>query len=405
MAALAYDPKHLTFVASGQSYMLVRHFKAPDRANLPHVGYAAARAAVEAAVKANPGLAQAFNKTFSHNVGKVHRFTDASTPVADAILQIQRKELHLLKLGPVAEIPKDVVAAAGGSVKTFKRFDFGDYARAGHAASPPIPGDPVERLILIVQGLADLKVDDVGAKMWEKVKGLTEGRVIAALTTAFTAFVMAQLTGPAALLLDSALLGYGLYSLGTGIFQFAEDLHDWWDRVTTARTREDLKKLSIALALILAVFAIERIVALLTRGGKKKGGGGKEDDSGKSPSAPADTKKLNPVPGKSNGHPPPPTTTPKTGSPKADAVYDKKIGKQMPKRGWTENSVEETMTNPHATSPASNKATGGPATAFFNRDGSYVVRDDATKAIIQVSNRNDPNWVPDPSITKPYKRK
>ncbi|QNT75857.1 colicin E5-related ribonuclease [Dehalogenimonas etheniformans] len=32
------------------------------------------------------------------------------------------------------------------------------------------------------------------------------------------------------------------------------------------------------------------------------------------------------------------------------------------------------------------------ATAYFDKDGSYVVRKDKTGDIIQISNKNDPNW-------------
>lgn len=59
----------------------------------------------------------------------------------------------------------------------------------------------------------------------------------------------------------------------------------------------------MALAVLLAEFAIERIIALLARGGKKKGGGGKEDET-KSRIAPADTKKPAPVPGQQKPAPP-----------------------------------------------------------------------------------------------------
>jgi filamentous hemagglutinin len=33
-----------------------------------------------------------------------------------------------------------------------------------------------------------------------------------------------------------------------------------------------------------------------------------------------------------------------------------------------------------------------PATAYINEDGSYVVRNDQTGEIVQVSDRNNPNW-------------
>ncbi len=81
-----------------------------------------------------------------------------------------------------------------------------------------------------------------------------------------------------------------------------------------------------------------------------------------------------------------------------------KIAGQMEDRGWTSNSLNSTINRPSLTAEATNKATGGGATAYFNRDGSYVVRDNATGKIIQVSDRNDPNWKPDSSIKLPQAR-
>lgn len=61
------------------------------------------------------------------------------------------------------------------------------------------------------------------------------------------------------------------------------------------------------------------------------------------------------------------------------------------------------MNNPFVTRNAENKANGNPATAYFNEDGSYVVRDDATGELVQMSDRTDPScWVPDDTITDPY---
>lgn len=79
-----------------------------------------------------------------------------------------------------------------------------------------------------------------------------------------------------------------------------------------------------------------------------------------------------------------------------------KIARQMGPRGWTGDNLDGVLSNPHTTRPAINKATGNPATAYFDVDGAYVVRDNITGEIIQVSNRNDPNWIPDSSIIDPY---
>ncbi len=78
-----------------------------------------------------------------------------------------------------------------------------------------------------------------------------------------------------------------------------------------------------------------------------------------------------------------------------------KISRQMGTRGWEKDTLADTLDNPAARSSATNKATGNEATAYFRDDGSYVVKDSVTGDIVQVSNRNDPNWVPDDSIVNP----
>lgn len=42
-------------------------------------------------------------------------------------------------------------------------------------------------------------------------------------------------------------------------------------------------------------------------------------------------------------------------------------------------------------------------TAYYNRAGDYVVRDDCTGMIIQISKYGDSNWIPDDSIKNPYR--
>lgn len=70
----------------------------------------------------------------------------------------------------------------------------------------------------------------------------------------------------------------------------------------------------------------------------------------------------------------------------------------MATRGWTVQDIDDVLNHPQAIRPATNRATGNAATAYFRPDGHYVVRDDVTTDIIQISNRNDPNWTPDPAI-------
>ncbi|NJL12483.1 MAG: hypothetical protein HC913_05475 [Microscillaceae bacterium] len=79
-----------------------------------------------------------------------------------------------------------------------------------------------------------------------------------------------------------------------------------------------------------------------------------------------------------------------------------KIVKQMGRRGWTKELIHETVNNPFTTRVASNKATGNAATAYFQKNGSYIVKDNITNEVIQISNRLDSKWVPDATIINPY---
>ena len=70
----------------------------------------------------------------------------------------------------------------------------------------------------------------------------------------------------------------------------------------------------------------------------------------------------------------------------------------MGKRGWSHTEVEDGINNPTRTIPTrdTRQLPGGsrmddPATAYVRSDGSYVVRNDKTGDVVQVSNRHDSN--------------
>ncbi len=81
--------------------------------------------------------------------------------------------------------------------------------------------------------------------------------------------------------------------------------------------------------------------------------------------------------------------------------YGRKIANQSRNRGWTDGLIGDTVANFHVTRRAVNKATGGSATAYFRKDGSYIVLDDTTRDVIQVSDRLR-RWIPDSTIANPY---
>ncbi|WP_421746651.1 colicin E5-related ribonuclease [Burkholderia vietnamiensis] len=69
-------------------------------------------------------------------------------------------------------------------------------------------------------------------------------------------------------------------------------------------------------------------------------------------------------------------------------------------RRWTSDSIASTIAHPVETiatqdtrfDPTTGTRRGDPATAYVNADGSYVVVNDKNGTVVQVSNRNNPNW-------------
>jgi hypothetical protein len=80
--------------------------------------------------------------------------------------------------------------------------------------------------------------------------------------------------------------------------------------------------------------------------------------------------------------------------------FDKHILDMLARRGWTIESVLDTIANAFSTravrdtrfDPVTGLRNNDPATAFINADGSYVVRNNITGEIVQISNRNNPFW-------------
>ncbi len=77
------------------------------------------------------------------------------------------------------------------------------------------------------------------------------------------------------------------------------------------------------------------------------------------------------------------------------SIIEPKIAHQMGKRGWTTDSLESVIANPSKTvvtkdtrfDPVSGTRLNDPATGYVAKDGSYVVRNDQTGAIVQVSDK------------------
>jgi hypothetical protein len=84
-----------------------------------------------------------------------------------------------------------------------------------------------------------------------------------------------------------------------------------------------------------------------------------------------------------------------------DVVFEPKIQKQIIKRGWTEDQVNELVKNPKKTKatvdkrymPDNSGTRNDPATAYFDDDGNYVVVNDTDNTIVQISDKLDPDWI------------
>lgn len=90
-------------------------------------------------------------------------------------------------------------------------------------------------------------------------------------------------------------------------------------------------------------------------------------------------------------------------APDAAAVpttIEPKIEAQMGQRGWTRQAIEDLIARPDRTVPTRHsrfdqtqgKRLDDPAMGYAARDGSYVVRNERTGAVVQVSDKREPGW-------------
>jgi hypothetical protein len=75
---------------------------------------------------------------------------------------------------------------------------------------------------------------------------------------------------------------------------------------------------------------------------------------------------------------------------------------QLSQRGWSNDTIEELVSNPYIKRTSTNRATGNSATVYYRKDGHYIIRDDITGDLVQMSNTNAQKWIPDSNIINPY---
>ena len=87
-----------------------------------------------------------------------------------------------------------------------------------------------------------------------------------------------------------------------------------------------------------------------------------------------------------------------------DSLFEGLSGRksrQIGKRGWSKESIVDTINNPSATRNSINKSNGNSATAYYDSDGKYVVVDDETGQLVQIEDKTTDNWSPDDTIDDP----
>ncbi|MBN3851328.1 hypothetical protein G3N58_31580 [Paraburkholderia sp. Ac-20342] len=87
-------------------------------------------------------------------------------------------------------------------------------------------------------------------------------------------------------------------------------------------------------------------------------------------------------------------------------IIDNKIGAQLPERGWTtqdnQNAINDGPTGTAFDQRSTSKTPVGlpgndTATVYGSKDG-YVVVNDRTGEVVQVSDKTDPGWIVDSRI-------
>ncbi|WP_312680023.1 colicin E5-related ribonuclease [Stutzerimonas nitrititolerans] len=95
-----------------------------------------------------------------------------------------------------------------------------------------------------------------------------------------------------------------------------------------------------------------------------------------------------------------------SGAANVKVVIDGKIGGQLEARGWTQQEVQAIVKEKPVGTTVDKRSAGktsdglprnDPASVYGSKNG-YVVVNDRTGEVVQVSGKNDPGWIPDSRI-------
>ena len=86
--------------------------------------------------------------------------------------------------------------------------------------------------------------------------------------------------------------------------------------------------------------------------------------------------------------------------PRGAAIHiDRKIAAQLAARGWTEHEIRDVVDRgPVVRSIDHTGGRSDPASVYGSKRGGYVVINDRTWRVVQISDRTDPGWLPDSRI-------
>lgn len=181
-------------------------------------------------------------------------------------------------------------------------------------------------------------------------------------------------------------------ALGTDAVEVAQELFFFTRAVVGAQNEIQLRSSSHHLARAIAILGVDGIVAILLKKAIFRSKATTVSATEVSPGAPS-VPIARPVL-------PPPKLPSSQAPPQKPPVIESKIQRQMESRGWTVDAINSTVANSEKKIPTKDTRfdpiTGmrrnDPATAHVNSDGSYVVVNNSDGTVVQVSNKNDPNW-------------
>ncbi len=168
----------------------------------------------------------------------------------------------------------------------------------------PVPSnanpDFLSKVWRVVTGLKDVTLQNASSTAQASFKKIVDAMVsmpalAGMMVFVFVGWVASQATGVVGLVIDAALLGIAIASLGLSAFGWFERLGKFVGSIRTARSDEDFKRCSETLATLIIEIGVDAFITLLLRAaGRKAGQMMAKDKPALRTAAPRDTKMLPP---------------------------------------------------------------------------------------------------------------